>query len=736
MNRVKSCVGRRFDIRLARTALSMLIIAIQTIAVVCQFMQRTDPRFPLLYFTVDSAILAGAVSALSVAGFKSEWLSRLRLTAAVGVLISAIVFATLIAPASETGTWFQPHDDVAVRVATALMHGVAPIMVTVDAVLRVDTQSIRSTLSWSYLWPLVYMAGLALLAGVVGPDVIPYPFLRPRVVGWPTAVVCLVVLLGLVAALGFSLGLINRAVGRRLGSNATSPTGGREFDDPCRRGRLELASMNHRENTEARRMSADLHDEVDDPSYSVDLLPDLQRASSPWSQMLRDITAPAPISNWASDVTTTRIKRYDRIRPFVTRGVLLAALAILLSLAPGASWLTWVLLIPAAIQVVFEIILDFQLYAQQPARVRALERLTDIAESAHSTTLVNFTGVVGAIAVPCNIVAVSYLSGPGSPSWVKVVALGVAAAYGVSAIMSFLTDATHYSAHQVRSKPYLVFQAVRPHVWLIILVLMTGIVAGSIALQRWAPAMVPLAWTLCVFPVVIGMKQRDYERFLRASSEQLSKVQREAKQELGKDYHNANTDIRTFNRQLAADKSVPAAIRVRAAALAPLISLMGEAIDHERWVEQQQRPSLEGFARKYGSDASLNLVVDLKLDDLQPRNYELARALISALLVNVGQAMNKYRSEHGESLRDDRVWVTGQVSDGQVHLAVRDPLPLITDWCREGSTTLWLHEDLIAHGGKGLSQHQVDEHDPDSGKEIRASWPVKKPPLKLRERRR
>jgi hypothetical protein len=476
--------------------------------------------------------------------------------------------------------------------------------------------------------------------------------------------------------------------------------------------------------------------EREDPYAGIDLLPNLERASNPWLQIARDLIAPAPMSHWACDVTTVRIRAYDQIRPFVTRGALLIVVATLLSVAPGTCWVTGLLLVPAAIQVALEIVLDFQLGAPETTRVRALKPLVDIAEAAHSRTLVNVTGVLGAVAVPFNIVAVAYFSGSGQPSWVKVLALGAAAAYGVSAILSFVTDSTHYSAHMSPSKPYRVLHAVRPHVWLIIMVLMTGIVAGSVVAHDWAPEMVPLAWATCLFPTVIGMKLRDYERVLRASSELLPDIQRSAKKLLSKDFHNTYTDIRVFNRQLARNSDVPPELRVKAAALAPLISQMSEAIDHDRWVSQQERPSLTGIAEKTASDLSLKLFVDLRLDDLISTNYETARTLISALLVNVGQAVARERgdlAERGEELADDRVVLTGEVRNGNVHIAVRDPLPPIADWCREGSTTLWLHQDLIARGGSGLHQHLVDSGNPQAGKEIRASWPVKKPPLSLTE---
>lgn len=480
--------------------------------------------------------------------------------------------------------------------------------------------------------------------------------------------------------------------------------------------------------------------DTEDPYSGVDLIPESYLVANPWRQILRDMTAPAPMSHWAADVTSRRIAQYDRIRPFVTRGALLGLVAIFLGVAPSTWWLTWLLLIPSAVQVVLEILLDPFVSADDRPRRSIISALAAIADSAHTQTLINVTGVIGAVAVPCNIVAVAYLSGPGQPPWPKVLALAAAAAYGVSAITSFLVDATHYSAHQSSDRGYRMFRAVRPHVWLIVMVLMTAMVAGSVVTGRWASDMVPLAWALCGIPVLIGTKQRDYERVLRASAAQLPEVQTGAKRALCKDYHNTYTDIRTFNRELSVDKSIPAGIRVRAATLAPLISLMPEAIDHAQWVKQQERPTLAGIAGKYASDTDLNLTVDLRLDDVQPRNYELARTLISALLLNVGQAMGKARAsarQRGETLADDRVRVTGQVLEGQVHICVGDPLPPITEWCHDGSTTAWLHADLLSQGSRdGLTQHPIDAADPSRGKEIRASWPVKKPPKKLRELRR
>lgn len=488
----------------------------------------------------------------------------------------------------------------------------------------------------------------------------------------------------------------------------------------------------------------DSYSDNDDPFADADYLPDLDRASNPWKQLWRDLNAPAPVSTWASRVTVTRVRCYDQIRIPVTRGMLLGLLVVLMTLAPDSSWITWALLTPAFFQVVSEISIDLALRRTESRRSGVVGKMAAITDTAHSVKLVNVTGVVGTAAVPANLIAVAYFTGPGEPSWVKVLALTAAIAYGVSAILSLLTDTTNYDPSQANSDPYRIYRRLRPHLWLIACVLTVIIVAGSVVLGRWAPVMQPLAWAQCALPVLIGSRQRDYERFLRASSEEVPNVQRDAKSILCKDYHNANTSIRTFTRQIAGDDAVPAGIRAKAAALAPIISLMPEAIDRQRWVLQKMQPSLAGIAAKCASDAHIEAEIDLKLDAIQAsvrddidgggENYELARTLIGALLNNAGQALKNARRA-GQATGSKRVVLTGEVQDGEVRLTVRDPLPLIADWCHEGSTTLWLHRELLKRGGTGLSQHLIDDENPSAGKEIRARWPAKRPPLRLTDLR-
>ncbi|WP_431235942.1 Pr6Pr family membrane protein (plasmid) [Mycolicibacterium psychrotolerans] len=193
--------------------LPAVILISQAIAIACQFLQRTDPTFPLLYFTVDSALLAAVAAAGTLCRPHDEsWLSSLRVASTVGVLLSAIIFAAVIAPATPTGTWIQPHDDDWVRTATILMHGVAPVLVTVDLLLRPAHGRLWRYLGRSVAWPAIYLAVLSTLTAV-GRAHIPYPFLTPSRVGWWAVLGAALVLLIAVVAIAAALYAAQRRFG-------------------------------------------------------------------------------------------------------------------------------------------------------------------------------------------------------------------------------------------------------------------------------------------------------------------------------------------------------------------------------------------------------------------------------------------------------------------------------------------------------------------------------------------
>lgn len=210
---------RRPTVSTGQLATAVLLIN-QVCAVICQFIQHTDPRFPLWYFTVDSAILAGLAAAADLVAPRARWIRVLRHTAAVGVVLSAVIFAAVIAPASPSGTWFQGHDDLPVRVATVLFHAVAPVLVLGCCLLRPTGLRGRVAVAWAFAWPVAYVVALCTMVAVRGSDVIPYPFLAPGLVGWGIVGLAVVTLTALIAAIGGGLGAMNREPRRAaLGSS-------------------------------------------------------------------------------------------------------------------------------------------------------------------------------------------------------------------------------------------------------------------------------------------------------------------------------------------------------------------------------------------------------------------------------------------------------------------------------------------------------------------------------------
>lgn len=164
-------------------ALGVATAAVLVAGVVCQFVQRTDPVFPLWYFTVDSAILAAVASAWTLGDADGRAITSLRGLSTVAVVLSGAVYATVIAPMSATGTWFQPWDDLWVRAAIVLMHAVAPVLAVAQFLTRRAPKGNPSTVAGTWcLWPVLYVTLMLAIAGATSAR-IPYAFLDPAQMG-------------------------------------------------------------------------------------------------------------------------------------------------------------------------------------------------------------------------------------------------------------------------------------------------------------------------------------------------------------------------------------------------------------------------------------------------------------------------------------------------------------------------------------------------------------------------
>lgn len=214
--------------RAAARVVRIATVVVAAVAVLCQFVQHTDPRFPLAYFTVDSVALLALALVVALVRPAGPKLALVRGAALVGVLVSSIVFSTVIAPHTSTGTWFQPWDDPWVRTSTVLMHAVTPVLALTDDWLH---PAERTAGTWSVVlrwmsWPLVYITVVGLLSLVAGTS-LPYTFLQPSAVGAGTVVAAVAVMAALDVGAGWLVVAVrwlqSRTSGRIPARSARAP---------------------------------------------------------------------------------------------------------------------------------------------------------------------------------------------------------------------------------------------------------------------------------------------------------------------------------------------------------------------------------------------------------------------------------------------------------------------------------------------------------------------------------
>ena len=172
-------------------ALQVLIVVVLTTGVICQSIQRTDPTPVLMYFTMDSAVLATLIVAAGLAWRKmtdQTWYARIKLMATTGVVFSGLIYAAVIAPVVSPGGWSNPGDDLPVRVATVLVHGIAPFLITAEYLLSRGPDLSLRQVGWALLWPLAFL--LVTTAVLLMTEIrTPYAFLDLAAMGGPLPVV-------------------------------------------------------------------------------------------------------------------------------------------------------------------------------------------------------------------------------------------------------------------------------------------------------------------------------------------------------------------------------------------------------------------------------------------------------------------------------------------------------------------------------------------------------------------
>lgn len=426
------------------------------------------------------------------------------------------------------------------------------------------------------------------------------------------------------------------------------------------------------------------------------------------------LAGPDP-SNWTRLVTRVRIVDHDRIRPFATRGLLLATLAACLAWLGTPVW-ALVLLALAAVQVALELLFEPSVRrARMPGagdvpvgRIGHLVVRSFYAN--HERGIANVTGILGLVAVAANLVAVTFGPYPGSdPEPARVAALAAAILYANSASLGPLLDVTAYSPNSRLDSAS--WQAAR-WAWLGVAALLAGvIVATQVSVQAWGQSFwyALLTVGLTYYPM---LRVREYERDLAAA-----KSVRDAQ-----DAALLGQIVRELHNLLQPVKEAPLKEAMKSMTGSNRMALESFLIDmHEilAWTRVGRLDPREGLAlplqeylRRQAASGADRFEVRIELRDLVDEDYRLAKSI---LVILVDNALQGYASGQEQ---DAFIEASARVEGPWVIIEVRDGLTLIPDetWNNE-TTTLRNLRVLVESRGGAMTQAK----DP-GGKTITVRW--------------
>jgi hypothetical protein len=454
------------------------------------------------------------------------------------------------------------------------------------------------------------------------------------------------------------------------------------------------------------------------------------RRENQWAALMMDFTAPAHKSDWGRRVSDRRIVLFDRVRPHATRAVLLAALvAILVVLDVPHPWLVALLVMPAVVQVVLEIVLEPIVRAdvidsdQTTPFIRSIVRFW---VHTYEKLPVNLTGLIGTCAVIANIVAVEFFTGTHGPGWLRLAAFVVAVLYCCSGVLAPLLDPCWHSP--LDETPAVVGNVVKPYLWCIVLAILAGsVLTADWLVSPWADGSVPYALMACGLSYYIGLRVREYERDVAAAAAVMALADAEERQFIAAEMHDRFQPAKHGLARvidapglLAADQR--SALRIFFYDMEELYRQAKTGTFH---VGDGFRPPIRNRVREICEAGRLDYrgsVFDLE-DRVDQDNYRLAANIVTTLAHNCLQA---YQSVHRPDM-DTHVSVMMRLDDeATAIIEIGDRLDLIPEhiWHREDTTLAALRRTLEERRGS-LSQHRTE-----MGKVIRAQWIVHLQPVR------
>ncbi|MGA5541343.1 hypothetical protein ACPCIR_05775 [Mycobacterium sp. NPDC051198] len=432
----------------------------------------------------------------------------------------------------------------------------------------------------------------------------------------------------------------------------------------------------------------------------------------------------ATFSEWHEKVAVERVRHYDRLRPYATRGVLLlvicAALAVL-----RADWWCRLLLMPALLQVVLEIYLyRFVHETFDEPRWSVLRWMRDIADSHYRTKLLNVTGMLGALACPLNVLAVSIAPPGGDLGWVKVIGLVAAIFYLNSGLASVFLDPANFT--ETSTMPP-VMHRIRPYVQLLSWCGVVLLVGVGVHFDRWTSVTTPLAYAGSALTLLLGSVIRNHDRMVAAAAV----IGREAvvagRRELGRVVHDDLNGAKVAAETVRQVPGIEYRSAVELAALEAFLTHFSTRVGIDAAPMLSLTDLVEKIASPYGLGPS-DIRCDLRwAAGIRRENHAIAVRMTTALVHNAVQALQEKANLDVPRLISVTGSTTGSGHTLQYHLAVGDCLPPIAAdrWCAQGTTLAALSE-WLGDTFDGVLEQQIAD---DGTKRIVASW-YDRPPVR------
>lgn len=461
--------------------------------------------------------------------------------------------------------------------------------------------------------------------------------------------------------------------------------------------------------------------------------PTVREDSTALRSITRDWLTSGPRSEWTRRVTRSRILNQDRIRPFVTRGGLLIALAVcLVRLDAPAAGLAWLLL--GALQTGLEIATEKTVRStyEHLARASTTEGSAIARQLGRGRNLLvrvwywnvekgitNLTGGLGTVAAAGNmVVVVVFTTSDGNPDWLRVLALVIATAYLASGALGPLADVAMYSP--VTSLPaWLTF--VLRWLWVGVVALILGVIlAGEGSSWEWDESL-PYA---VIAVVAIGyypmLRCRELERAMAAAADVSDATAARRYASIALDLHNLLQPVKGTLQLASQTVPNPAERAELDRFLRDMEYVYRCARDRTIDLTQGLGMPLEEHLRSIGSAEQVRMTIDLDVpSDLDPEHVGRMRQWLFVLTDNSVQAYKFWLDD-----QDPVVRVRTRLEGPDVVLEVFDLLDLVPDavWDDPGTTLRRIRQDVAALGGQ-----MTQAPSGSGGKTISMRWPVVAP---------